>query len=291
MSSKFAKKSLVGIGCLLTLALGTKMVWATEDATTTAEKPAAVEAAPSKTSVVTPEKNQKKKRTMSFKNDEEKISYIIGHQIASSIKNDGLKVNKKMLLKSLDEGLKGKESMLSPQDAQAFMQKYMGEQVKLRAEHNKKEGESFLDKNKKDKDVVTTASGLQYKVLTAGTGKKPAPTDTVTVDYEGTLTNGKVFDSSYQRGKPVSFPVTGVIKGWTEALQLMPEGSTWMLYIPTDLAYGAQAPSPAIGPNSTLVFKVHLISVMAKPATPSKETAAASSKLTDKKDESKEAKK
>ena len=206
-----------------------------------------------------------KKSTIMFKNDEEKMSYIIGHQIAASIHNDGLKIDKAELVKALEEGLAGKTSELSPQESQAFMQKYLMSQQKLRGDKNTKDGESYLAKNKKQPGIVTLASGLQYKVLTSGTGAKPKATDTVTVDYEGTLIDGKIFDSSYQRGQPVSFPVNGVIKGWTEALQLMPEGSTWMLYIPSNLAYGAQAPSPIIGPNSTLIFKVHLISI-AKPA-------------------------
>jgi FKBP-type peptidyl-prolyl cis-trans isomerase FklB len=202
-----------------------------------------------------------KKSSIVFKNDEDKMSYIIGHQIASSIHTDDLKVNKTQLIKAIEDGLSGKQSELSPQESQAFMQQYLMAQQKVKGEKNLKEGEEFLAKNKSQKDVVTLASGLQYKIVTAGTGEKPKSTDTVTVDYEGTLVNGKVFDSSYQRGQPVSFPVNGVIKGWTEALQLMPVGSTWMLYIPANLAYGAQAPSPAIGQNSTLVFKVHLISV------------------------------
>lgn len=213
-----------------------------------------------------------KKSTIVFKNDEEKMSYIIGHQIASSIHNDELKINKATLVKALEEGLSGKTSELSPQESQAFMQKYLMGQQKLRGDKNTKDGDSYLAKNKKEAGVVTLPSGLQYKVVTMGTGAKPKATDTVTVDYEGTLVDGKVFDSSYQRGQPVSFPVNGVIKGWTEALQLMPEGSTWMLYIPANLAYGAQAPSPIIGPNSTLVFKVHLISI-AKPATASASSA------------------
>lgn len=208
-----------------------------------------------------------KKATIMFKNDEEKMSYIIGHQIASSIHNDELKINRTALIKALEEGLNGKQSELSPQESQAFMQKYIMAQQKVRAEKNGKDGAAFLAKMKKEAGVVTLPSGLQYKIVTQGSGAKPKATDTVTVDYEGTLVDGKVFDSSYQRGQPVSFPVNGVIKGWTEALQLMPEGSTWMLYIPSNLAYGAQAPSPLIGPDSTLVFKVHLISI-AKPAAP-----------------------
>lgn len=207
-----------------------------------------------------------KKSTHVFKNDSEKASYIIGHQIAKSITSDpNIKVDKEMLVRALKDGLNGKESDISQQESQEFMQKYIAAQQKVAGEKNKKEGEAFLEKNKKAADVVTLPSGLQYKVITAGKGAKPKATDTVTVDYEGTLVDGKVFDSSYKRGQPVSFPVNGVIKGWTEALQLMPEGSTWMLYVPSGLAYGAMSPSPLIGPNSTLVFKVHFISI-AKPA-------------------------
>jgi FKBP-type peptidyl-prolyl cis-trans isomerase FklB len=207
-----------------------------------------------------------KKTAPMFKNDEDKVSYIIGHQIASSLQNDGLKVNTTILVKAIESGLSGKPSELSPQESQAFMQKYISNKEKVRGEENLKEGQDYLAKNKSVNGVVTLASGLQYKVITQGTGAKPTANDTVTVNYEGTLINGKIFDSSYQRGQPVSFPVNGVIKGWTEALQLMPEGSTWMLYIPANLAYGPQAPSPVIGANSTLIFKVNLISIAKKPA-------------------------
>jgi len=215
---------------------------------------------------------------VNFKNDNEKFSYIIGHQIASSLRNDELSVDKKTLVKALEEGLKGTESTISAQDSQAFVTQFMTAQQKVKGDKNLKVGEEFLAKNKSAEGVVTLPSGLQYKVIEAGKGSKPKSTDTVTVDYEGTLVDGKVFDSSYKRGEPVSFPVTGVIKGWTEALQLMPEGSTWNLYIPANLAYGEQAPSPAIGPNSTLVFKVHLVSV----AQPKEvETAQADTKKLD----------
>lgn len=123
------------------------------------------------------------------------------------------------------------------------------------------QGEAFLMANKNKKGVITLPSGLQYEVIVEGKGKKPSLTDTVTVDYEGKLVNGKVFDSSYQRGQPASFPVNGVIPGWTEALQLMNTGSTWMLYIPPTLAYGQAGAGGLIGPNETLIFKVHLINV------------------------------
>jgi FKBP-type peptidyl-prolyl cis-trans isomerase FklB len=122
-------------------------------------------------------------------------------------------------------------------------------------------GDSFLTQNSKKPGVVTLPDGLQYKVITKGTGPKPTVNDTVTVNYAGTLTNGKEFDSSYTRGQPATFPVSGVIAGWTEALQMMNKGSTWMLYIPASLAYGEQGMPPVIGPNETLVFKVELLDV------------------------------
>lgn len=222
-----------------------------------------------------------KKSTIKFKSDEDQVAYIIGHQIAESMKRDDLKIDKKALIQALEDGLSGKASELTPQESQDFMRKFFEKQQKIRGEKNQKEGDAFLEKNKKADKVVTLPSGLQYKVLTEGKGAKPKATDTVSVDYEGTLINGTVFDSSYKRGQPVSFPVNGVIKGWTEALQLMPEGSTWMVYIPSKLAYGEQAPSPLIGPNSTLIFKVHLNSI-SKPApkpaagaTPAKPAPAA----------------
>lgn len=131
-------------------------------------------------------------------------------------------------------------------------------------ERNKTDGENFLASNKSKPGVITLSDGLQYKVITEGKGPKPTATDTVTVDYQGSFINGKVFDSSYQRGEPASFPVNGVIPGWQEALQLMNTGSTWMIYIPSDLAYGERGAPGAIGPNETLVFKVHLISINSK---------------------------
>jgi FKBP-type peptidyl-prolyl cis-trans isomerase FklB len=129
------------------------------------------------------------------------------------------------------------------------------------AQQNMTQGDAFLEKNKTKKGVITTPSGLQYEVIEEGNGRKPSKTDIVTVDYEGTLINGKVFDSSYKRGEPASFPVNGVITGWQEALQLMNTGSTYMLYIPAKLAYGEYGAGGLIGPNETLIFKVHLISI------------------------------
>lgn len=129
------------------------------------------------------------------------------------------------------------------------------------ADEQNKQGDKFMEANKQKPGVVTLHSGLQYEILEQGQGKKPGKQDVVTVDYEGKLLNGKVFDSSYQRGEPISFPVMGVIAGWQEALQLMPVGSTWMLYIPSNLAYGKTGAGGLIGPNEDLIFKVHLISI------------------------------
>ncbi|HMC32030.1 MAG TPA: FKBP-type peptidyl-prolyl cis-trans isomerase, partial [Candidatus Angelobacter sp.] len=138
--------------------------------------------------------------------------------------------------------------------------------MKLATENNKKEGDAFLAANKTKPGVVTLPSGLQYKIVKAGTGPKPAATDTVVCNYRGTLIDGKEFDSSYKRGEPATFPVSGVIKGWTEALQLMPVGSKWELYIPPDLAYGARGAGADIGPNATLLFEVELLSIQGKEA-------------------------
>jgi len=136
--------------------------------------------------------------------------------------------------------------------------------AKQQGEKNKREGEIFLEANKKKEGVQTLPSGLQYKVLKAGAGKKPTTTDTVTVHYRGTLIDGKEFDSSYQRGKPATFPVNGVIPGWTEALALMEEGAKWELFIPSNLAYGERGAGREIGPNATLIFEVELISIEQK---------------------------
>jgi len=137
-------------------------------------------------------------------------------------------------------------------------------EMQQQGETNKKEGEAFLAANKGKEGIVTLPSGLQYKILTAGTGSKPTSADTVVCNYRGTLINGTEFDSSYKRGQPATFPVSGVIKGWTEALPMMPVGSKWQLFIPADLAYGDRAPGPEIGPNSTLIFEVELLSIQPK---------------------------
>jgi FKBP-type peptidyl-prolyl cis-trans isomerase FklB len=147
---------------------------------------------------------------------------------------------------------------------QTDLQSKQEEKMKQAGDNNKKEGDAFLAANKSKPGVVTLPSGLQYKIVKEGTGPKPSASDTVVCNYRGTLINGTEFDSSYKRGEPASFPVSGVIKGWTEALQLMPVGSKWELYIPPDLAYGARGAGADIGPNTTLLFEVELLSIQGK---------------------------
>ena len=147
---------------------------------------------------------------------------------------------------------------------QADMRKKQQELAQVAAENNKKQGLAFLETNKTKDGVVTLPSGLQYKVLQEGTGPKPAATDSVVCNYRGTLLDNTEFDSSYKRGQPLTIPVTGVIKGWTEALQLMPVGSKWQLFIPSELAYGERGAGGQIGPNATLIFEVELLSIQAK---------------------------
>lgn len=189
------------------------------------------------------------------------------------MKRDGVDVDTAILMRGLKDALAGSTPLLSDQEAQTVMgalqtdvRKKQEEKQKELAETNKKEGDEFLAANKIKQGVVTLPSGLQYKILQEGTGPKPAADDTVTVNYRGTLVNGTEFDSSFKRGQPASFPVGGIIKGWNEGLQLMPAGSKWQLFIPPDLAYGPRGAGPTIGPNSTLVFEIELLSVQPKPA-------------------------
>jgi FKBP-type peptidyl-prolyl cis-trans isomerase FklB len=177
-------------------------------------------------------------------------------------------VDPDLLARGMKDAMAGGKTLLTEDEAHAVMMemqtevhKQQQEKAQQVGEANKKEGSAFLAANKAKADVVTLPSGLQYKILKAGAGPKPAATDTVTVNYRGTLIDGTEFDSSYKRGEPASFPVNGVIKGWTEALQLMPVGSKWQLVIPTDLAYGERGGGATIGPNATLIFEVELLSI------------------------------
>lgn len=204
---------------------------------------------------------------MTLKTQKEKLSYTMGVEAGNNMKRQSVDIDPDVLLQGLKDAfsgnalLMGEEEMLAVKNA--FRQEMMtkqAEEAKKLAEKNKKEGEAFLEENKKKEGVKTLPSGLQYKVITEGTGKSPKAADTVTVNYRGTLIDGTEFDSSYKRGQPVSFPVNGVIPGWTEALQLMKEGAKWQIFIPAGLAYGEKGAGNIIGPNATLVFDVELIS-------------------------------
>lgn len=212
---------------------------------------------------------------MQLKTQKDKISYTIGLDMGNSLKKQSIDVDPKVLARGVKDALSGAKPLMTEQELQETItalrndlmakQKEMmakqQEQMKILGEKNKKEGDAFLAENAKKEGVKTTPTGLQYKVITEGKGKKPKATDTVTVNYRGTLIDGKEFDSSYKRGQPATFPVTGVIPGWTEALQLMKEGSKWQVVIPPSLAYKEQGAGGDIGPNAVLVFEVELISV------------------------------
>jgi FKBP-type peptidyl-prolyl cis-trans isomerase len=197
----------------------------------------------------------------------DKNSYSIGFDIGSSLKKSGIELNQTMLAKGIADAVTGAKPALSQEEIQKTlmalqteMRNKAMEKQKAAGEENKKAGEAFLAANKSKEGVKTTASGLQYKIITEGKGEKPKATDTVKVNYRGTLVDGTEFDSSYKRGEPITFPVNGVIPGWTEALQLMPVGSKWQLFIPSNLAYGEQGP-PGIGANATLIFDVELLGI------------------------------
>jgi FKBP-type peptidyl-prolyl cis-trans isomerase FklB len=202
-----------------------------------------------------------------LKNQKDKVSYIFGMDIGSNLKKQSIDVDPNILAKGVKDAFSGEKPLLTDQEIQetmvAFQKEMMAKQAEV-AKKNKTEGEVFLAENKKKEGVKTLPSGLQYKVIKAGTGKKPKSTDTVTAHYRGTLINGTEFDSSYKRGQPVSFPVSGVIPGWTEALQLMEVGAKWQLFIPPNLAYGEQGTGRNIGPNATLIFEVELVSIQEK---------------------------
>jgi len=205
---------------------------------------------------------------LTLKTQKDKLSYAIGMSMATNMKNDGVDIDPNILAQAIKDRLAGTKPLMTEAEAQTVMTEFRTEMMKKKQQEaqrvgdaNKQAGQQFLAANKSKEGVVTTASGLQYKVLKEGTGPKPTAADNVTVNYRGTLINGTEFDSSYKRNEPATFGVNQVIKGWTEALQLMPVGSKWQLFIPSDLAYGERSPGAEIGPNSTLIFDVELLSI------------------------------
>jgi FKBP-type peptidyl-prolyl cis-trans isomerase len=211
---------------------------------------------------------------------EDRASYVIGYNLGRTLKQNDVKANTDLIIKGLNAGLTGAPGMLTDAEMQATMQAFQQQVVtaqqakaKVVGEKNKTEGEAFLAKNKARAGVKTTASGLQYEVLKEGTGANPKPTDTVTVNYKGTLMDGTTFDSSYDRGQPATFVLNQVIPGWTEGVQLMKPGAKYRFYIPASLGYGEQGAGGVIGPNAPLIFEVELLSI-GKPEEPAKPGAA-----------------
>ena len=210
--------------------------------------------------------------TTELKSPKDKISYALGMDLGNQFKKQSVDIDANLMIQGFKDALAGGKLLLTEEEARAAiteLQKQLmakqAEATKALAERNIKEGEAFLAANKAKEGVVTLPSGLQYKILQAGTGKKPSADDTVVCNYRGTFIDGTEFDSSYKRNQPATFPVKGVIKGWTEALQLMPIGSKWQLFIPSALAYGERGAANSIGPNATLIFEVELISIKDKP--------------------------
>jgi FKBP-type peptidyl-prolyl cis-trans isomerase len=203
---------------------------------------------------------------LTLKTEKDKFSYALGmsngKRLADSLRKSSVPFDPALLARGMKDALSGGKTLLTDQEAQAVVDEVRNNLIKKQQAASRKEGDDFLAANKSKEGVVTLPSGLQYKILKAGTGPKPTASDSVRCDYRGTLINGTEFDSSYKRGQPATFAVTGVIKGWTEALQLMPVGSKWQLFVPSDLAYGERG-NQGIAPNSTLIFEVELLSIEA----------------------------
>ncbi|MCH9763788.1 MAG: FKBP-type peptidyl-prolyl cis-trans isomerase [Gammaproteobacteria bacterium] len=202
---------------------------------------------------------------------EDKVSYSIGSDLGKNLKRQGITINPKVFAKGMEDGMSGGKLLMTEAEMKQVLSDFEKEMMDKRttdfnkqADDNKAKGEAFLKENKTKKGVVSLASGLQYKILTPGTGAKPTKEDMVTVEYTGRLLNGEIFDSTEKTGKPATFKLTQVIPGWTEVLQLMPVGSTWEVYIPAKLAYGSRNVGNLIGPNETLIFSVHLMDVKAE---------------------------
>jgi FKBP-type peptidyl-prolyl cis-trans isomerase FklB len=216
---------------------------------------------------------------LTLKTQKDKFSYSLGMKMGENLHKQSVPVDPAILARGLKDGLAGAKTLLTDDEAQAAIMEVQNDMRKKQQEKmqevgtaNKKEGTAFLAANKAKEGVVTLPSGLEYKILKAGTGPKPTASDTVVCNYRGTLINGTEFDASSKHGGPATFPVGGVIKGWTEALQLMPVGSKWQLFVPSDLAYGDRGAGGDIGPDATLIFDVELISIADKSKEKAPET-------------------
>jgi FKBP-type peptidyl-prolyl cis-trans isomerase FklB len=216
-----------------------------------------------------------------LKDQKQKVSYSIGLDIGTTLKRQLIDVNEELLNKGIQDGLSGAKPLMTDEQTKETMSTFQKEMIAKQAAAKKATGEKnavqakkFLAENKTKEGVKTTASGLQYKVVKEGTGPTPKATETVKVNYRGTTIDGTEFDSSFKRGQPASFPVNRVIKGWTEALQLMKVGSKYQLFIPADLAYGEKGAGSDIGPNATLIFDVELVEITPAGTTPPPKPAA-----------------
>src|ERR1700752_1738343 len=252
---------------------GSMLLMYGQDTTSPATKPAAKKPATASAAKTTGTKTAPATAT-ALNSKKDKISYPIGADLGKKLKTADIDVDPAILTRAMKDTLTGAKSEMSDDEIRATLtdlskdlQQKQASAAKEASEKNRKAGEEFLAANKGKEGVVTLPDGLQYKVLTPGNGPKPSATDTVVCNYKGTLIDGKEFDSSYKRGQPATFPVSGVIKGWTEALQMMPGGSKWQLFIPPDLAYGERQAGPDITPGSTLIFEVELLSIQPKSTT------------------------
>ena len=234
------------------------------------QTPGTTPAKPKSTTATTTHHTTTTTKPLVLTTDKDKQSYAIGLNVGQSLHRDGIVVDPKIVARGIQDALAGGKLLLTDDQVKTVLTE-LGKQVRQEqeakrqaaAETNKKEGAAFLAANATKPGVVTLPSGLQYKILTTGTGPKPTADDRVVCNYRGTLLDNTEFDSSYKRGQPATFPVTGVIKGWTEALQLMPVGSKWQLFIPADLAYGERGQA-TIAPNAVLVFELEVLSIAPK---------------------------
>ena len=210
-------------------------------------------------------KNSMETEGFNLKNENDSVSYSLGVNIANNIKSQGVdSLNAEAMVKAIKDVYGDGETMISTEECTTIINNYFQALQAKKTESSNAEGSAFLAENGKRPEVTTTASGLQYEILTEGNDVKPIDADKVTVHYTGTLLDGTVFDSSVERGEPASFPLNGVIKGWTEGLQYMGIGAKYKFYIPSDLAYGPRGAGGQIGPNATLIFEVELISIEGK---------------------------
>jgi len=269
------KSSLAAVLLAAGMMLATNVASAqqTPAATTPTTTPATTKAPATKAATAT----AKSAAVPALTTRKQKFSYGLGMNfgagLGANLKRQSVEYDPALVVQGFKDALTGAKTRITPEEAQAVLKEVQEEKIKETAAKNKADGEAFLAANKAKEGVVTLPSGLQYKILKEGAGPKPNAADAVVCNYRGTLIDGTEFDSSYKRGQPATFPVGGVIKGWTEALQVMPVGSKWQLYIPADLAYGEQGmPRGGIEPNSTLIFDVELISIQEKPKAQEKGT-------------------